>query len=324
MRFLSTLLAALMLAGCNQHIDLGAVRSLAATASDARSTYASITDDYYQSCLRQAGWTLLTTGGIVTNPQNKASAPVEAIPTLPDGSPDFKSLTGPSTQAQIDKANAALSALLGRNTCDQVYRPSAEGWQRLNDVVLNYLTALGRVAGGATPTDFGFGKLVNADTGLTSAQGTALSGFLNDLFNQIFNAERRTDIATSAKGANAALIAVIAVQIKAAGTYKRQLLRERAEIDSFYRNNFQQSTRPGLEKMELLRYEVDWQTRLAEPDKKIAAADAYIASVTAIQKAHQDLVDSATNNNFTNLYATANAFIADFKPKLVAIDKAFK
>ena len=278
--------AALVLCSCKQSVDLSAVAALAASAASAAPSYSAVSNDYYDSCLRYNGWVKLAVGGILTDPQGRA---------------------------------------VGADVCDTSIQPAVTDWQHANAAVLGYVAALGKVAGGSKPTDFGFATLTSHVPGLTAAKGTAISTFLNDLFNQYFDTERRGDIAMSVTNADAALGTVCDFLVAAATEYKKELARERAEINTFYSINLGQPNVPvGVQRVQIVEYELDWQTKLTAVDQKVTAANAYVDSVGALRKAHAGLLTSIKSDNLASMYAVASTFVSDFQPKIAAIQKAFK
>lgn len=323
-RLFSVGLTMALLCACKQSIDLSAVTAIATLATTAKPTYAAITNDYYESCLRYNGWVLLATEGILTDPQGRSDMVLKAIPEAPPPPPG-----GPALQtmgpAELQKANDYIKKLIGSEYCDTAIRPAVDDWQHANDAVLGYLEALGRVAGGGKPTDFGFDALTGHITSLTKPQSKAISSFLDDLSNQIFNADRRNTIGDSAVKADQALGVVLDLCRSAATEYKKELARERGELNTFYSFNLGQPNVPiGIRRVGLVQYEVDWQSRLSSVDQKIAAADAYVKSLEAIRTAHADLAKNATAKTWEALYKTGAVFYSDFQPKVVAIAKTFK
>jgi hypothetical protein len=274
----------LLLTGCKQAVDLAGVRTLAATVKDAEPSYTTLANNYYTVCIESAGWQKLT---------------------------DFT--ISPTKKLGDDQTAKAI--------CDGTYKPVTDAWNNLNGVVIGYISALGSVAGGQKATDFGLGTLTSNIKQLTSAQGSALSAFLNALANEAFDAKRRTAIADTAPGADSALQTLVALQVDAANNYKAQLGVERGHIDSFYRDNFALARRAG--KGESVTDQVQWQSKLDDVDRRSAAADAYVASVQAIAAHHRVLLDEIENNHFDQLYAISLEFVTEFKPKVEALSKAF-
>jgi hypothetical protein len=146
---------------------------------------------------------------------------------------------------------------------------------------------------------------------------------LNTLANEIFDSKRRSAIANTAPMADQALQTLVTLQKHAAKQYKFQLNTERDRVDSFYRNNFS-IVPPGLGRVQIIADEVQWKATLDDIDKRSAAADDYIASVDSIAAVHASLIDDIENNRFDRLYALAANFVAEFKPKVEALNKAFK
>jgi hypothetical protein len=312
----------LILCSCRQNVDLSGVQTLAATAASAVPSYSAVANDYYDSCLRYNGWVQLAENGILTNAQGQVNAILTALPSpapLPSGAPAVHQMP-PSEVAQ---ANSAIAKVIGADSCEAT-QLAVTDWLHADSAVLDYMAALGKVAGGSKPTDFGFNTLTSNVKSLSSAQSSAVGTFLNDLFNQYFDIERRSDIATSAESADASLGTVCAFLVAAATEYKKQLARERGEINTFYSFNLGQPNPKGLERARLVEFEVDWQAKLAAVDEKITAASAYIESVDSIRKAHAALVASIKTNNIQSMSSVASTFVSDFYPKLVAIQKAFK
>jgi hypothetical protein len=301
-----------------------AVAALAASAASAAPSYSAVTNDYYDSCLRYNGWVQLAEGGILTDSQGRADSVLETIPSPPPaapGTPTIKQLS----PSDLQQANTYIAKLIGSDNCDTAIQPAVTDWQHANAAVLGYLAALGKVAGGSKPTDFGFATLTSNVPGLTAAKGSAISTFLNDLFNQYFDIERRGDIATSVANADAAFGTVCDFLVAAATEYKKELARERGEINTFYSINLGQPNVPvGLQRVQLVEYELDWQTKLAAVDQKVTAATAYVDSVNALRKAHAGLLTSIKTNHLDSMYAIASTFVSDFQPKIAAIQKALK
>jgi hypothetical protein len=313
----AALASILLLTACKQGVDLAGVRTLAATVKDAEPSYTALADDYYATCQQSEGWQKLITFSL--SPSSKNAAPPMKIAPVDRPPPSKNSFASPPAVVAPEKTLDA--SLKGSSVCDSVFKPVTEDWNRVNGVVIGYIAALGAVAGGQRATDFGLGNVTSKIQGLTSAQGSALNEFLNAVANEVFNAKRRSAISQSAPGADAALQTLVKLQVDAANNYKIQLLKERGTIDSFYRTSFSLARRAG--RPQTLADEVQWQSKLDEVDKRSAAADAYVASVRALATHHRSLIDDIENDRFDQVYAISVDFVTEFKPKVLALSKAF-
>jgi hypothetical protein len=118
---------------------------------------------------------------------------------------------------------------------------AARQWQDANLIVIEYVQALGSLAGGGdSQTDFGIPTLVQsisgtAHTGLRNDQTKAISDAATSIVTDIFNIRRRNELATYIPQANAHLSAIIdKLEDVAQTNYNTQLNLEQDAIDRFF------------------------------------------------------------------------------------------
>ncbi len=292
-----------LLAGCNEPaVDLSAIQSMVQTTDAGAPSYALLAADFYGSCKRAREWEL--TGQWRIPFTHRGAKPV--VPLLP-----------PLPHSPVASSNGDPCALASQ---------SARQWQTMNLVVINYIDALGALAGGNEPADnsYGFDKLATSLTDsnlLSSGQATAIQGAFAKVVTDIFNHRRREAIAQNAPAAKAALDTIIdRLESVADSDYRGLLTIERLDINEFYTRNIQ-ATQPGLENLETLSYRAKWRDDLHDLDTKTAAIEDYKGSLEALRSAHDSLVNSASHPQ--DLKSVVKAYITEYLPDLTAIDKAF-
>lgn len=323
----------LSLAGCQQSVDLDAVRQLAASTTAASSSYASLAADYYQSCLRDQHWRefdisiiaerIRSSGGTqqgpATPPKALGSADIPINKKLPDAQ---RTAIG-----QIFDSKADLAAELD---CDGNAQASTQ-WQIWNQILVSYIAALGNIAGGSKDdADFGVGQLANSlqKSKLLTNQGQvdALSKAANDAIGALFAARRRGEIAKFAAGPGNAFITtyIPVLQRVATDDYRKNMLfKEEQALDAFFNDNLL-STKVGIEALSALTYVSQWTTYRTALDQRKQAAVAYVKSLDEIKHAHDELVAAIANNKTNEVARIIQVHLNQFGPDITAINKAFK
>jgi hypothetical protein len=124
--------------------------------------------------------------------------------------------------------------------CD-TSQTAARQWQDANLIVIEYVQALGSLAGGGdSGTDFGIPTLVQSisgttHAGLTGDQTKAISDAATSIVTDIFNIRRRNELAKYIPQANAHLSSIIdKLEDVAQTNYNTQLNLEQDAIDRFF------------------------------------------------------------------------------------------
>jgi hypothetical protein len=324
-----------LLAGCDQGVDLAQVRALAQTVQTAGPSYTSIADDLYDSCLRQVGWanfaaiTPLIAGE--SPPPTPSPAGKNALPVAPAPAPSPVSSATPAPTAS--DALAAAAKLNGGKApaynpmgdikaCDPFITSVAET-KAVQSLLVSYFTQLGAAAADDSKVSYGFATLAADDKRLSSTQQTALSGAATDIATAIFDARRRKLTADEATRAKTAVDFLITRLTAAAGDYLLELGFESDAINSFYGNNFV-VLNPGLERLESTQYRLNWKAALDDVQSKRTAEAAYVNSLKTLGNGNDAIVKAAAANDTASIYAAATAAIALLQPDITALKKVFK
>jgi hypothetical protein len=331
-----SLALAVVLAGCDQGVDLAQVRALAQTVQSAAPSYTSIADDQYDSCLRQVGWANFAAIAPLTATETSPPTPAPATTAAPV-SPTAAATPAPVASATpAPTASDALAEAAKLNggkqspynpmgdvkACDPFITSVAET-KAVQSLLVSYFTQLGAAAGDDSKVNYGFATLATDDKRLSSAQQTALSGAATDIATAIFQARRRALTADQATRAKTAVDFLITRLTDAAGEYLLELGYESSAINSFYGNNFV-VLNPGLERLESIQYRLNWKAALDDVQSKRAAEAAYVKSLETLGKGNDAIVKAAAANDAAGIYAAATAATALLEPDITALKKVFK
>ena len=240
--------------------------------------------------------------------------------------------SGPRSSAGAATPNPPSSsqATFGANNGDVCYLElqASDQWQKANLVLLNYVRALGDLAGAheSNTNAFGFDSLANelvASKALSADQATTYQTFAGQLARDIFSAGRRDAIARYAPEATQALGKWIDILEYVANTnYRFVLTNERQALNHFFLDNFQ-ATQSGLPAFEALQYKSTWKTELSDIDGRLQAISGYVNTLEALRKAHNALVQKSAQRNFADFYEIVTVYITEYQPELDKIRKAF-
>jgi len=334
---LAFLAIALSLCGCKQSVDLAAIRALAQATADSQVSFSTLTNDYYQSCVRRVGWIRGATLPAVPQPSRSSRqnpAPLRGPLTI--------TVTPGDVNNTLKQAMEVLNTLPGYGaggSMPDVTKPCEEDrkaalqWQAANNIVTNYIAALGALAGGSDPGDYGIPKLLETFTKIdskafTATQKTAFGNAAASLVNDYFKIRQRNAIAESAAKADCdlqELIGVLATKSdgNVAANYISDLYAERTSVYFFFATNVGQA-KPGIERLLALKYTEDEHAEMATIDKHQAAAEAYRTALQKIATTHAALVNSIKSNHVSDMSAIVKQYLAEYRPEIKALDAAFK
>lgn len=284
-RFSVLIMTALFLTACRQSIDLSSIIALSKATSDSQVTFAALSDDFFQSCLRTASW-------------QRAAEPQVSRNAL-------------STCAEEAKA--------------------ANQWQAANSVVTGYVASLGALAGGGSdPGDYGLGNFAQtvAQLGPTKAftgtQQQAVVSVTKSLLTDYFNIKRRQALSSIIPQADSDLDTLINTLEDAGRTnYVTQLTSERIAITLFFEPNISRAA-PGVQRLIAFNYRATERNELHAVDQRQAAVANYVAALEQIRTTHHKIADAISNDHLGDVAGIVSAYVSEYQPQLIAIQKAFK
>ena len=328
---------AILLVGCKQSVDLDAIRSLAQATADSQASFSTLTDDYYQSCVRRVGWIRGATLPAVPPPTRNSPRNPTALP-----GPITLTVTPGDVTNTLSQAMELLNTLPrygNGGIIPDVTKPCAEDekaalqWEAANNIVTNYIAGLGALAGGSDPGDYGIPKLLDTfnkidSKAFSAPQKTAFGNAASSLLNDYFNIRRRNEIADYAVKADSdlqELIAVLATKSDGNVTdnYISDLYTERTSVLFFFATNVGQA-KPGIERLMALKYTENEHSEMAAIDKHQAAALAYRTALQKLATTHTALVDAIKSNRVSDMSAIVRQYIAEYRPEIQALNAAFK
>ncbi|MCL5258787.1 MAG: hypothetical protein M1314_03485 [Firmicutes bacterium] len=212
--FLATVaLCSLRLVACSpRSVDLSAVRQYAETSAAASSSFATLADDYYQSCLRQREYAPVTVGG------EPLSSEIPVRPPPPAG-------PSPAGRGGNDADCHVSSAL--------AYR-----WQLENRALLDYVQSLGYVAGIDTrPKHLDALAAALHSSGIVQSDAVATAGgnLATGIVSELIAARARRSLYQIAHAAQHAGIGTFAGGLQETATiYRGELQREHVAAASYY------------------------------------------------------------------------------------------
>jgi hypothetical protein len=212
-------IASTQLSGCGVHpIDLAAIQQYAKTTAAASTSFDSIADDYYQTCLRRREYAQPATVGGQPLSSKLPSRPA------PPGAPS-PGATPPSVK------------IAGDASC-QDYSTIAYRWQQENDVVVGYVRAIGDVAGvDTTPQNLGdlAASLKNAGAIGSDATATAAGNLASAIVSAVLAAKQRNAVRDIVQRAHDNGLGQLVSGLRFnAVQYKLQLGLEHEAVASFY------------------------------------------------------------------------------------------
>jgi hypothetical protein len=233
----------------------------------------------------------------------------------------------PAPAASATPVPALLTVEDTHDPC-QLEADAADQWQKANIVLLNYVRALGNLAGskdGSTDT-FGFDALASGLTGskaLNAAQADAFKTGASELASDIFAAKRRDAIAFHAAAADAVLSSwIVTLENVANNNYRGVLDAERHAVNHFFEDNFAASE-AGLPALESIQYKGTWKDELTQVDARVTALNAYVQALEALRSAHHAMVMQSKVNGFSDVASIVNGYVSEVQPELVKIHAAF-
>jgi hypothetical protein len=324
---LGSLLLFVVLTACNQNLNLSSVSALAKTVADSNSTLLSVPQDFYDSCVRQIGWSR----GAALTPQNAPVTVDQVKQSLPKSDATLFGTALPG--------NATLETIFDVTTACAPNKTASEQMIAVTTVLTSYFADIGQLAAAGTTSGIGITKLGSAVSGLDpksafnkSGKTAAIAGALDGVASSIIAARAKDDLGPDIVAADALVGKLIdrlttdktpAGTDNVAGFYLQQLIYERAAMHAFYDNNIG-STPIGLQRLQAFQFYTDEQTRDAAIDQKAAGVQSYISALAKVRSAHADLAKAISSHDYSTAESLAQAYYAEFKPQIDALAKAFK
>jgi len=307
------------LAGCQQSVDLDAVRALASSATASQQSLDALASDYYDTCLRL---------NIYQTIGEAVHAYLPASPTPKQTSePSLVVTRPPGTNASSAELLESLEQGGDIKACADAENTS-RSWVAANDTLIAYFVALGKLAGGVPGTDdFGvktLAKNVAATTIIPTAFVTVLGNVADGVLTQIYEAKRRKDLSAYIPEADKALQNVIPILEKfASDDYADRLTAERRVANRFFIRNLQLA-QPGEQAFQVLSYADDWSERMKAIDDRMASITAYVHAWETLRTSHAKLLTEIDADNPQAALSVAQGIYTSISPDISAIQKAFK
>ncbi|GAC1548888.1 MAG: hypothetical protein NVS2B17_33700 [Candidatus Velthaea sp.] len=273
------------MSGCRQNVDLAALAALSKRVGATQASFAVLSDDFRESCLRTIGW------------QRAAQ---------PDAAPDAYTSCAEEAKAarQWQAANSVVTAYVA------ALGTLAGG----SDTAGDY--GLGNFA--QTFEKLGISKSFGA------AQQQAVSGAAAALLSGYFKAKRREALAPIVTAADADLGTIVATLEDVARTnYITQLTSERLSLRLFFEPNLAH-VGPGLPRLAALQYRTVERNAQHEIDSRQGAVDSYVAALENIRTTHAQIAQAVSANRLADVAAIVRSYVATSEPQLAALQKAFK
>lgn len=325
--------------------DLAAAQSLGAAASAARDKYAQLANDYQASCERRYRWRRLTFAeqSHAANVKNTTNRSLDARLTSLSASLQRRAAAGNATAAELRRiiaqlrsvaAARATTSAFAADPCntDQIVA-AVNGWNAWNNLLLTYFIGLGNLAAPPKADAFGLNAAATQITGAFPGAGNALSAKANAIAGfataalQIGITNKEADaVAKYSTGPVAQLINndIAALQLVAGIYVDTVLFAEGNAVDDFYSNNLDAVPAGTPILGSLQTFLKSWNDDLATVAQKRSAAQAYIASLKALQASYAAVGTAASQRQGpTDLVSTATTLFTQLSPSLLAIDKAF-
>lgn len=246
---------------------------------------------------------------------------------------------------------AALPKLADACSLNQT---ASQQWENANLVVLQYVRALGDLAGGSdTGNDFGIPALASSISGATKSsldpsQVTSMANLATSLVTDIYNIRRRNAIATVAPKADSDLQQLIGVLEKIAqNNYSNQLDFETDAIEDFYRpvvanppgttgrvphtvHPASANTYPPLvletlrdvDRVQRLRLRKEYRVDRAAVDDRRKAIDAYVSSLETIKSAHSAILTAIQSGGIEAASGIIQGYVSQLGPQIATLRKA--
>jgi hypothetical protein len=304
-------------------------------------------------------------GGTAGCKQNVNLSAVTAFSEATSASaPAFAQLSGDFYSSCVRQFNwrwarsaVHYSSESGASSC-ATSETASQQWQAANVTLVEYVQALGNVAGGsgATP-DYGLSSLTASinpltKSKLTNDEVTAIAAAGTALTTALFDVRRRSVIADDALKANKSLDELIStLKVVARNNYAFQLDGEQLELDRFFSSvvplataapqTSTAKTPPKLAKaidprwivvnralgninsVQVLTLKQDYLGYRAGIDAKRTSIAAYIAALDAIEKAHTKLTQSIASHSTADVSSIVQAYSDEFAPQIKTIESAF-
>lgn len=273
----------LLFTGCRQSVDLGAISALGTAAQQSAGSFAALTDDFYQSCVRMKGW-------------QRMAEPAAFPDVFTTCAEQQKASQQWETANNVVLAYVSAIAALATNSNQGDY-----GLSTLATTLVNT---------GTTPA-------------LTSAQHDAVVGAATALVNDYFSFERREALANIMPRADGDLARLITTLEQAArDNYTTQLTDERLSIRLFFEPNMS-SARPGLERLYAFQFRAAERNEEAAVDSRQAAVADYVAALESIRKTHHKIADAISKNDIASISGIVKSYVIEYEPEYKALAKAF-
>ncbi len=341
--------------------DLAAAQSLGAAASTARDKYAQLANDYQASCERSYRWRHLVTAEVSHAAKVQSNANRAAAAKLMQLSSQLakRAAAGDASAAQLrsivaelrtQTASYAAALPVAPDICGSASIVAAvTAWNDWNNLLLTYFIGLGTLAAPPKADAFGLSEaataiaksppggeslpqqpaqqqalqkqqqaLQNEANAMASLATAALSIGIEDREADAVAKYSTGTIATVVDNDIAALQTVAQIYIDSA------LTTEADDVDLFYLNNL--DLVPGGTPIlgSLQDFLKSWSADLEAVSAKRSAAQAYIASLKALQASYSAVGKAASQHQGpSDLVATATMLYNQLSPSLTAVDKAF-
>ena len=318
-----TLSAAVAVASCAAPTDYSAIQAYTTTTAQSADAFAILSADFAKSCDR---YRIVALGLVEPNAQAAQSATiVAAAPSLAafliaGGVPRSGYRLSAASRLQSAPNAAAAPAIV--TNCDGA-RAASEAWADANGALLNYVQALGNLAGvdavpTVNPSPFVAGL---SQAGVSASATQAVSGLIASIGAFFINQARERQIAQFLDAVNPYMPGALeALQVTDAAytieleseytmtvarydAYVREEIAERNRRAAAREGN-SQATRGATYAISarLARTKGAVEASLAAIDRRLRASAAYGAAVEAILKTHEELYDAAQTRASLNDY----------------------
>lgn len=292
-----------VLASCAAPNDLSAIQQYASITAQSGSSFSALASDYAGSCER---YRLLKLGIVEVEPSSVESAAlithdpsIDAF-IIPNASPQPGYILPSTPDASLSSAGAFYSDQ-SADECAKA-RQISVAWQNANSVALNYVQALGNLAGvdavpTVNPSPFVQGL---ESAGVSSTATSDINSLITSIGNYFYQERRDREITTFLSDVNPKLPTAITALEQVDAYYSTRLDNEyRRTINDYnvyaalayqtpLRRNGRTVSRQEVE-AHLLRVKSAVQSALASTNVRLRACADYGAAMEAILATHQQL-----------------------------------
>lgn len=305
----SIVIAASFLASCTAPNDLSAIQQYASVTAQSADSFAAVATDYAASCER---WQTVARGIVETSFSPEAATLVTNRPQLlqfiiPNASPN-PGYTAPPTQeanpAPAPASTAAAAPAPNPSDCSTAKSVSTS-WNDANSAILDYVQALGNLAGVDTVPTPNPAPLVSGLTaaGVSSAATQAVSGLISAIGSYFLNRLRDREITSFLQAVNPNFPGTIEALEHVDADYTKRLKLEYTatitQYDGYAGDEIShanatcppQRTAPCRQRTaaRLLRTKSVVEASLAAINKNLQASADYGAAMESILATHQQL-----------------------------------